>query len=215
MWHLVPQPETEPRPSTLGTWSLSHWTTREIPEGNILPPLVPRVNSSWNVIPDSSNVVSWRAILVCLFVCLFLAQKIMQCVRHAWFVPKNSAGFNNLYGDKHRGKWLLSFSVSFVVQVRSSIWNLRCFRGFAGGSLIKNLPAMQEARVWPLVGKIPGRREWLPTPVFLPGDFHGQRSLVGYSPWGHMLQDVARKRKKQEELSSLRMLNSQPLASSW
>ena len=29
------------------------------------------------------------------------------------------------------------------------------------------------------------RKKWLPTPVFLPGEFHGQRSLVGYSPWGH------------------------------
>ena len=28
------------------------------------------------------------------------------------------------------------------------------------------------------------RREWQPTPVFLPGEFHGQRSLAGYSPWG-------------------------------
>ena len=37
----------------------------------------------------------------------------------------------------------------------------------------------------PWVGKIPWRREWLPTPVFLPGEVHGQRSLVGYSPWGH------------------------------
>ena len=34
------------------------------------------------------------------------------------------------------------------------------------------------------VGKIPWRREWLPTPVFLPGENHGQRSLAGYSPWG-------------------------------
>jgi len=33
-------------------------------------------------------------------------------------------------------------------------------------------------------GKIPWRREWQPTPVFLPGEFHGQRSLVGSSPWG-------------------------------
>ena len=29
------------------------------------------------------------------------------------------------------------------------------------------------------------RRQWHPTPVFLPGEFHGQRSLVGYSPWDH------------------------------
>ena len=37
----------------------------------------------------------------------------------------------------------------------------------------------------PWVGKIPWRREWLPTPVLLPGEFHGQRTLAGYSPWGH------------------------------
>ena len=36
----------------------------------------------------------------------------------------------------------------------------------------------------PWVGKIPWRRAWYPTPVFLPGESHGQRSLVGYSPWG-------------------------------
>ena len=36
----------------------------------------------------------------------------------------------------------------------------------------------------PWVGKIPWRRKWQPTPVFLPGESHGQRSLAGYSPWG-------------------------------
>ena len=35
----------------------------------------------------------------------------------------------------------------------------------------------------PWIGKIPWRREWLPSPVFFTGEFHGQRSLVGYSPW--------------------------------
>ena len=35
------------------------------------------------------------------------------------------------------------------------------------------------------IGKIPWRRKWLPTPVFLPGKSHGQRSLVDYSSWGH------------------------------
>ena len=35
----------------------------------------------------------------------------------------------------------------------------------------------------PWVGKIPWRRAWQPTPVFLPGESHGQRTLVGYSPW--------------------------------
>ena len=49
---------------------------------------------------------------------------------------------------------------------------------------VKNPSAMQETCVRSLRWKIPWRREWLPTPVFLPGEFHGQRSLVGYSPWG-------------------------------
>ena len=35
------------------------------------------------------------------------------------------------------------------------------------------------------VGKIPRRRKWQPTPALLPGKSHGQRSLIGYSPWGH------------------------------
>ena len=34
------------------------------------------------------------------------------------------------------------------------------------------------------------RRKWQPTPVFLPGEFHGQRSLVGYSPWGRKESDT-------------------------
>ena len=37
----------------------------------------------------------------------------------------------------------------------------------------------------PGVGKIPWRRKWLPAAVFMPGKTHGQRSLLGYSPWGH------------------------------
>ena len=50
--------------------------------------------------------------------------------------------------------------------------------------MVKNLPAMQEPGFHPGVGKISWRREWHPTPVLLPGKSHGQRSLVGYSPWG-------------------------------
>ena len=42
----------------------------------------------------------------------------------------------------------------------------------------------------PWVGKIPWTRKWEPTPVFLFGEFHGQRSLAGYSPWGHKESDT-------------------------
>ena len=46
----------------------------------------------------------------------------------------------------------------------------------------KNLPAMQETGFDPCIGKTPWRRAWKPTPVFLPGESLGQRSLAGYSP---------------------------------
>ena len=61
--------------------------------------------------------------------------------------------------------------------------------GFPGGISGKE-PTYQCRRLkrptfHPYVGKMPWWRAWQPTPVFLPGEFHGERSLVGYSPWGH------------------------------
>ena len=64
------------------------------------------------------------------------------------------------------------------------------------GPLSAVAPLAAEHRFWvyevqpgfdPWVGKIPWRREGLPTPVFLPGEFHGQR---GYSPWGCKMLDM-------------------------
>ena len=46
------------------------------------------------------------------------------------------------------------------------------------------LPAMQEPQVWSLGWEDTLEKEWQPTPVLLPGEFHGQRSLAGYNPWG-------------------------------
>ena len=43
----------------------------------------------------------------------------------------------------------------------------------------------------PWVGKIPWRRRWQPTPIFLPGESHGQRSLASYSPWGSKELDTS------------------------
>ena len=56
--------------------------------------------------------------------------------------------------------------------------------GFPGGSVVKNLPECRRHRFDPWVGKIPWRRKWQLTPVVLPEEFHRQKSLVGYSPWG-------------------------------
>ena len=65
-----------------------------------------------------------------------------------------------------------------------------CIRISLVAQLVKNPPAMQETQINPWVGKIHWRREKLPTPVLLPGKFHEQRSLVGYSPWDRKESDV-------------------------
>ena len=52
--------------------------------------------------------------------------------------------------------------------------------------MAKNLPAVQETPVQSLSR----RREWQPSPVFLPGESHGQRNLAGYSPGGHKESDT-------------------------
>ena len=66
-----------------------------------------------------------------------------------------------------------------------------CLAGFPGGSVIKNLPANAgDAGSIPGSGRSPQRRKWQPTPVLLPGESHGGRSLVGYSPWSHKELDT-------------------------
>ena len=56
--------------------------------------------------------------------------------------------------------------------------------------MVKRPSAIRETRFDPWVGKIPWRRKWQPTLVLLPGKFHGQRSLVGYSPRGRKGSDT-------------------------
>ena len=57
--------------------------------------------------------------------------------------------------------------------------------GFCSGSDGKRICVLRRRpRFDPWVGKMPWRRKWKPIPVFLPGKSHGQRSLLGYSPWG-------------------------------
>ena len=65
---------------------------------------------------------------------------------------------------------------------------------------VKNPSAVLETWVQSAMPKIPWRREWLPTPVFWPGEFREQRSLVGYSPWGQKESDTT------ERLSRLLLL---------
>ena len=58
-------------------------------------------------------------------------------------------------------------------------------QGVPGGSAVKNPPAAQETWVPSLGQEDPLETGMQPTPLFVPGESHGQRSLAGYSPWGH------------------------------
>ena len=81
-------------------------------------------------------------------------------------------------------------------------------RGIWGGTVVKNLPDntgdRRDRREFnPYVRKIPWNRKWQPSPVFLPGKFQGQRSLVDYSAWGHKALDMT------EWLSTLSLIISE------
>ena len=60
--------------------------------------------------------------------------------------------------------------------------------------MVKNLPAMQETWVQSLGLEDPLEKEWLLTPIFLPGESHGQSSLAGYSPRGHREANITERR---------------------
>ena len=81
---------------------------------------------------------------------------------------------------------LHSFQTHFYKSVKT-------VSGFPGGSMVKNPPSNAgntRDTFDPWVQKIPWRRKWKPIPVLLPGKFRGQRSLVGYSKWGHKESDT-------------------------
>ena len=71
--------------------------------------------------------------------------------------------------------------------------------GFLGGASDKESACQcrrfKRRGINPWVGKIPWSRKWHPTPVFLPEKFQGQRSLVGYSPWGYKESNLTKQLK--------------------
>ena len=86
--------------------------------------------------------------------------------------------------------WPNILSLFFLVIFGHTPWHM----GFPSGSIVKNPPAMQELQetwVRSLVWKDPLEEERYPTPVYLPGKSHGQRSLAGYSLWGRVRHDWA------------------------
>ena len=80
---------------------------------------------------------------------------------------------------RHLGGW-----------ARNTAKSLRFYCDASGKEPTCQSRTCKRCRFDPWVGKIPWRRVWQPTPVFLPRESHGQRSLVGYSPWGHKESDM-------------------------
>ena len=83
-----------------------------------------------------------------------------------------------LENPRDGGAWWAA--VYGVTQSRTRLkWLSSSSRAYLVTQIVRNLPALQKTGVWFLGQEDPLRREWLPTPAFLPGEFHGQKRLVG------------------------------------
>ena len=122
-------------------------------------------------------------------------------VGHDWVTSLSRIGERNgnplqcscLENPRDRGAWWAAVygvtqSRTRLTRLSSSSLNKSDLVGSRVTSEVKNLPdSAGDVKDTGLIhgwGRVPQRRKWKPTPVFLPGEFHAQRSLVGYSPWG-------------------------------
>ena len=113
---------------------------------------------------SAKTLVKWENIDLNLFnVMLFFQEDHIRS--HIWLFPLTQHSW-------HSTPVIVPFPLPWWLSGKES--TCQCRRG----------------RFNPWVGKIPWRRKWQLTPVFLPGKFHGQRSLVGYSPCGHKESDT-------------------------
>ena len=94
--------------------------------------------------------------------------------------------------------WYLN--IFFNISLKYNLQLIVFSKGFSGDSDGKESACNAGDGFDPWVRKIPWRREWLPTPVFLPGKSYGQRSLMSYSSWGHKESDVTKQLSTQQHL---------------
>ena len=95
-----------------------------------------------------------------------------------------------LYGDKNSDSFCLSLISPKVSSFPSQFTSLYFSGGVSGKEPDGQCKRLRKHGFGPWVGKIPWSRKWKPTTVLLPGEFHGQRSLMGYNPWGHKESDM-------------------------
>ena len=97
--------------------------------------------------------------------------------------------FFTVWATRKTQQSLVVLCISAVLVVTSFSLLILLIWGFPGGSNSKESACRAWFDSW--IRKIPWRREWLPTPVYLPGEFYGQSSLMSYSPWGHKESNTA------------------------
>ena len=97
-----------------------------------------------------------------------------------------------------RGSHFVHFALAAIIAIKA--------QGFPGDSVVKNLPAMQEMWVQALGWENPLEDGMQLTLVLLPGEFHGQRSLVGYSPWSCKEPDTTEVTKQQPPFRTLSLV---------
>ena len=99
--------------------------------------------------------------------------------------PLQYSGLENPHGQRSLAGYSPGgHKESDMTERLSTHMQTRDSRASLAAQTVKNLPAVRRPEFNPWVGKVPWRRAWQPSPVFLPGEVHGQRSLAGYSPWG-------------------------------
>ena len=114
-------------------------------------------------------------------------------------VPRHSVQLNSvMLNPEHECHLRLSKMAALFfffnqISIRIAYLTSYCVSRWASpeAQMVKNPPANRgDPSSIPGLGRVPWRRKWQPTPVFLPGEAHGQRSLEGYSPWGHKGSDT-------------------------
>ena len=131
------------------------------------------------------NYYEWFSLSLVMYLCLF----VVVCLILLWLYQISLGSYLHeifvFYHFIFNFYVLLYFSCDFI-----GFW----FQPWASlvAQLVKNLPAMQKTPARSVGWKDSWRRKCLPIPIFLPREFHGQRSLAGYNPQGCKESDMTK-----------------------
>ena len=138
-----------------------------------------------------SSILAWR--IPCTTV--HGVAKESDTTEQTFTSPSDILGLLSWCNDKESTgqchfQWQLSGEVFCSVFLSMPDMGMGLTGGASGKEPACQCRRLQRCRFDPCMGKIPWRRKWQPTPVFLPGKFHGQGCLVDYSPWSHKESDT-------------------------